>query len=138
MLQVRQELAGYFSSADAVPPEVRRYSNAVEMFLFNSQTVELGEPFAYNVLAHEFQHMIHWSRDRNEENWMNEGFSELAALLNGFYSSGFDGAYIVDPDVQLTTGLIRMVMARIMALLSFSFFPTASVKRPQKPGWKPC
>jgi hypothetical protein len=96
-----KNLAGYFSSANADPPEVRRYSNAVEMFLFSSQTVNLGEPFAYNVLAHEFQHMIHWSRDRNEETWMNEGFSELAALLNGFYNSGFDGAYVVDPDVQL-------------------------------------
>jgi hypothetical protein len=71
------------------------------MFFLNADAVSLDDPFAYNVLAHEFQHMIHWSLDRNEETWMNEGFSELAALLNGYYNSGFDSAYIVDPDVQL-------------------------------------
>jgi hypothetical protein len=94
-------LAGYFSSADAVHPLIHEFSNAHEMFLFNSDTVGLDETFTYGVLAHEFQHMIHWYQDRNESSWLNEGFSELAALLNGYYEGGFDWEFALDPDLQL-------------------------------------
>ncbi len=94
-------LAGYFSSADAAHPLAHEYSNAHEMFLFNSDTVRFDEQFTYGVLAHEFQHMIHWYQDRNETSWLNEGFSELATLLNGYNAGGFDYAFIGDPDLQL-------------------------------------
>ncbi len=94
-------LAGYFSSADEVPPAAHKYSNAHEMFLLNADNLNLGEQFTYSVLAHEFQHMIHWYRDRNETSWLNEGFSELAAFLNGYDVGGFDYLYMQDPDLQL-------------------------------------
>ena len=94
-------LAGYFSSADEYSPLAHEYSNAHEMFLLNADNVGLEETFTYGVLAHEFQHMIHWYRDRNETSWLNEGFSELAAFLNGYYESGFDWLYTQDPDLQL-------------------------------------
>lgn len=94
-------LAGYFSSADAVPPQVNEYSNAHEMFMLNADNIRLNQKFTYGVLAHEYQHMIHWYRDRNETSWLNEGFSELAAFLNGYYESGFDSFYLANPDVQL-------------------------------------
>lgn len=94
-------LAGYFSSADAAHPLAHKYSNAHEMFLFNIDTVRLSEEFTYGVLAHEFQHMIHWHQDRNENSWLNEGFSELATLLNGYNVGGFDFAFIANPDLQL-------------------------------------
>ncbi len=94
-------LAGYFSSADELPPQAHEYSNAHEMFMLNADTIGLDEKFTYGVLAHEFQHMIHWYRDRNESSWLNEGFSELAAFLNGYYESGFDYLAMSDPDLQL-------------------------------------
>jgi immune inhibitor A len=94
-------LAGYFSSADEFHPDAHKYSNAHEMFLLNADNIGLSENFTYGVLAHEFQHMIHWYRDRNESSWLNEGFSEVAALLNGYYGSGFDYLYAQDPDLQL-------------------------------------
>ncbi len=94
-------IAGYFSSADEMNPEAHEYSNAHEMFLFNADNTNLGEEFTYGVLAHEFQHMIHWAQDRNEASWMNEGFSEVAAFLNGYDPGGFDWLYISDPDLQL-------------------------------------
>jgi immune inhibitor A len=68
----------------------------------NSDDIELWQDFTYSVLAHEFQHMIHWYRDRNEETWMNEGFSELAAHLSGFDVSGWDWVYTNEPDIPLT------------------------------------
>jgi hypothetical protein len=93
-------LLGYFSSSDEQHPLAHEYSNAHEMFLLNADNLDLGDEATYGVLAHEFQHMILWNQDRNEATWMNEGFSELAVLLNG-YEVGSDFAYIVDPDIQL-------------------------------------
>jgi immune inhibitor A len=94
--------AGYFSTADEYPPEAHPYSNAHEMFMLSADNQSLDDEFTYGVLAHEFQHMIHWNLDRNEETWLNEGFSELAALLNGYYEGGFDSRYAQNPDIQLT------------------------------------
>lgn len=94
-------IAGYFSSADSLNPLAHEYSNAHEMFVFNADNTDLGGEFTYGVLAHEFQHMIHWYQDRNEATWLNEGFSELAAFLNEYDPGGFDWLYISDPDVQL-------------------------------------
>ncbi len=98
-----REIAGYFSSSDELPPQAHEYSNAHEMFDVNADVGSLDDVYTRLVLAHEFQHMIHWYRDRNEETWMNEGFSELAAFLNGFYRSGFDLLYAQNPDIQLNT-----------------------------------
>jgi immune inhibitor A len=81
---------------------VHAYSNAHEMFYINADNQDLGEPYVDTVMAHEFQHMIHWYRDRNEQSWLNEGFSTLAELLNGFDVGGMDYAYVVDPDIPLT------------------------------------
>jgi immune inhibitor A len=98
---VGQHIAGYFSSIDEYPPQVFDYSNAHEMFVFNADSTKLGQSYTYSTLAHEFQHMIHWNIDRNEDVWMNEGFSELAALLNGYGVGGADFAYAAQPDIQL-------------------------------------
>ncbi len=94
-------IAGYFSSADELHPLAHEYSNAHEMFLFNADNTNLGDDFTYGVLAHEFQHMIHWYQDKNENSWINEGFSEVAAFLNGYDIGGFDWLYITEPDLQL-------------------------------------
>jgi hypothetical protein len=70
------------------------------MFLFNADNTSIDES-SYGVLAHEFQHMIHWNLDLNETSWLNEGSSELAAFLNGYDPGGFDWLYIQNPDLQL-------------------------------------
>jgi hypothetical protein len=93
-------LAGYYSSADELHPMAHEHSNAHELFVLNSDKLALDDEYTYGVLAHEFQHMIHWYRDRNEASWVNEGFSELAVFLNG-YEVGSENSYIIDPDIQL-------------------------------------
>lgn len=95
-------IAGYFASNDAYLPEVHEYSNAHEMFYLSADNLDLRDEFTYGVLAHEFQHMIHWYQDRNEETWMNEGFSEVATLLNNYDVGGFDFAYARQTDQILT------------------------------------
>ena len=99
---IGSNIAGYFSSGDEVPPQANTYSNAHEIFMLSADNLVLGEEYAYSVLAHEFQHMIHWYRDRNEESWVNEGFSELAVYLNGYQTGGMDSMFASNPDIQLT------------------------------------
>jgi immune inhibitor A len=93
--------AGYFSSADELSPLANKYSNAHEMFMINSDGVDLSEQYIYSTMAHEFQHMIHWYEHRNDESWLNEGFSVLAELLNGYPIGGFDTLFAQNPDMQL-------------------------------------
>jgi len=95
-------VAGYFSPGDEYPATVKEFSNGHEMFLLSADRAGLDEEYTYGVLAHEFQHMIHWYRDLNEETWLNEGFSELAMLLNGYDTGSADYSYTEDPDIQLT------------------------------------
>lgn len=96
-------VAGYYASKDEFPKAVRADSNEAEMFYINLDAVRVNSEFYLGVLAHEFQHMIHWWNDRNEETWLNEGASELAAFLNGYDGSGFEMAFLAQPDTQLNT-----------------------------------
>ncbi len=96
-------VAGYYSSADEFVSQVREDSNEMEMFYINIDNVSPNSAFYNGVLAHEFQHMIHWYNDRNEETWLNEGFSELATYLNGFDVGGTDYLFTEAPDTQLNT-----------------------------------
>lgn len=96
-------VAGYYSSADQYPRAAYEFSNEKEMFYINADTVPLRAESIVSVLAHEFQHMIHWANDSNEESWLNEGAAELARLLNGYGVSGFARAYLANPDLQLNS-----------------------------------
>jgi len=95
-------VAGYFSPRDEYHPIVQEYSNGHEMFYLNADALDLEDDSIHATLAHEFQHMIHWNLDRNEETWMNEGFSVLSELINGYDDIGFDVLYAHDPDQPLT------------------------------------
>ncbi|MFQ5921640.1 MAG: hypothetical protein ACE5M4_02250 [Anaerolineales bacterium] len=94
-------IAGYFSSVDSLHPLVREDSNSHEMFYFNADNLDLGEGFTYEVLAHEFQHMIHWNIDRDETSWVNEGLSELAVHINRFGTARNHPLYTDNPDRSL-------------------------------------
>ncbi|MFL7792108.1 MAG: hypothetical protein AB8I69_08215 [Anaerolineae bacterium] len=96
-------VAGYYSSANEFVTAVREDSNEMEMFFISAENVTINGSFYNGVLAHEFQHMIHWYHDRNEETWLNEGFSELASYLNGFDVGSLDWAFASEPDLQLNS-----------------------------------
>jgi immune inhibitor A len=98
-----ESIAGYYSSKDEYHPLANEYSNAHEIFLLSADVLDLDDEFTYAVLAHEFQHMIHWNIDRNEESWVNEGLAELASFINGYGVGFHDYTYIEDPDIQLNT-----------------------------------
>ena len=96
-------VAGYYSAANEYSRAAVPYSNQREMFLINLKAIQPGQPQFNSVLAHEFQHMIHWNLDPNEDSWVNEGLSELAKFLAGYGQSSFLPAYLQNPDLQLTS-----------------------------------
>ena len=96
-------VGGYYASSHEFSAEVDPYSNEREMFFINLRALQPGDSAFDGVLAHEFQHMIHWHQDRNEETWVNEGLSELAVFLNQFSIDRAEGQYLRKPDLQLTT-----------------------------------
>jgi len=99
---IGESIAGIFSGDDSVPPEVNSYSNGHEMFLIASEE-RLSDPYTYGVLAHEFNHMILWFQDVNEDTWIAEGLADLASVVNGYDTGGFDRLFALDPDLQLNT-----------------------------------
>ncbi|MBN1954553.1 MAG: immune inhibitor A [Anaerolineae bacterium] len=95
------DAAGYFMPHDELPQWVEPTSNEMEMFYINLDGMEPGEDYYFAVLAHEFQHMIHWNQDRNEMDWLDEGLAELACLLAGFDPGSSDESFHRQPDTQL-------------------------------------
>ena len=59
-----------------------------------------GSNYMLAVAAHEFEHLIHWKYDDNEDTWVDEGLAELAMWLYGNpdYIAGFN----TQPDNDLT------------------------------------
>ena len=96
-----QNVAGYYSSMDEYSRLVHKYSNEMEMFYISAENGELGTPFFDCVLAHEFQHMIHWYHHQNQANWINEGLSELACQINDLETGGNMYSFADKPDTQL-------------------------------------
>ena len=95
-------VGGYFNSSDSYNPLVKKYSNAHETYVLGT-VQELGGEYAYATLAHEFVHMIQDASDRNEETWINEGFAEVGAFLNGYSVGDGQWLYIQNPDLQLNS-----------------------------------
>ena len=99
-------IAGYFSSADAFSSLANPFSNQKEMFTISLDWLRRIDDYEVyeTVLAHEFQHMVHWNNDRNEETWVNEGMSELAQEVAGYPPElGFARVFARQPDTQLNT-----------------------------------
>lgn len=98
-------VAAYYGSMSQYPVEAVANSNQHEMFYVNLDTMgwAVGTDYYEGVLAHEFQHMVHWYIDQNEDTWMNEGLSELAVLLTGYGSSDFAPDFLAYPNIQLNT-----------------------------------
>ncbi|OGO49480.1 MAG: hypothetical protein A2148_05505 [Chloroflexi bacterium RBG_16_68_14] len=93
-------VAGYVSDEDAYPREVVSHSNQREMIYLNLTQYPLGSPGYTQLLAHEFQHVIHRGLDADEETWVGEGLSEVAAALVGDGTT-FSNAFLEQPDTQL-------------------------------------
>ncbi len=83
----RSVFDGYFDPMNELTEEQAQiyggHSNEVEMFYMSCEPVNPVAPSTLSVLAHEFEHMIHWNMDQNELPWVDEGCAELAMLFYG-------------------------------------------------------
>ena len=98
-------VAGYYYSADEYSRLANAFSNEKEMFYINLDYLNRGQNYTEGetVLAHEFQHMIHWHMDRGEDIWINEGLSEYAPQAAQYPASvPFVNGFAANPDLQLT------------------------------------
>ncbi|MDO8616831.1 MAG: immune inhibitor A [Dehalococcoidia bacterium] len=92
---------GYFAGSDEFPAAIVPLSNEREMLYVDAGA--LGAPGAdYNTLiAHELQHMVHSHADPDEDSWVNEGLSQVAAEMMGG-GKAWLAIFLDAPDTQLT------------------------------------
>ena len=95
---------GYFWSVDQYPAVVRSDSNEKDVLYIdvenNGGLRAVGSDYYNGVIAHEFQHLILYYQDANEDTWVSEGMSELAMALNDSDSQS-DLVAAQTPGVQL-------------------------------------
>lgn len=94
-------VAGYFSSADFYPKAANEFSNERKMLYISLSSAPIGSESYYQVIAHELEHMIQATVDRNEVSWVDEGMAELAAYVNGYNEVDSVDSYLRLTDVQL-------------------------------------
>ena len=94
-------LVGFFDPRVAAHevPEMRRDVLYLDEWFLRRHTY-----LARGTLAHEFQHLIHWGHDVDEEIWLNEGMSGYAEALTGFpeADSTVVDAFLQNPGAGLT------------------------------------
>lgn len=95
-------VAGYFSAWDTYPRIVHPYSNEREIIYLNLDAVRPGTGAYAATLAHELQHLIHYSNNPIQETWIDEGSGELAAAVVAGAGARSLAAFAGQPDVQLT------------------------------------
>lgn len=68
---------------------------------------DVGRPYLYEgVIAHEYEHAIHYDHDADEPSWVDEGMADLAGYLCGYgHSSGHIAYYMVYHRWPLTNWL---------------------------------
>lgn len=101
-----ENIVGYFDGTqhERVQPALRR-----DTIYLDASTVAFRAYLAHATLAHEFQHLIHWSRDSDEETWIDEGLAGYAEELAGFVEAdpNMVPSFLADPSVDLTEWVLN-------------------------------
>ena len=72
---------GYFRFLDELEG---KHSNNIEILYLDCENP--SDDYHLGIIAHEFQHLIHWQYDRDEVGWIGETLSEVAMVLCGYYT----------------------------------------------------
>ncbi len=91
-------ISGYFNSADTLPRDANPASNERASFFINLAN-GFGDETYYARLAHETQHLVHWTVDPTEEAWAHEALSEFAARSLGYDALPFT-PYLENPNAS--------------------------------------
>ncbi|PKL39480.1 MAG: hypothetical protein CVV41_20805 [Candidatus Riflebacteria bacterium HGW-Riflebacteria-1] len=93
--------AGYFYAGDCYNRKKKAESNEREMLYLDIYPSVPGSTEFMSVVAHEFQHMIHWNNDPKEFTWVNESLSQLSQFLCGYGHPPQVQAFIRNPHNNL-------------------------------------
>jgi len=74
---------GYFSSIHEYPSSIEPFSNQKDMIFVNLAAVSIGSKVFVGELAYEYNQLVHWHQDPNEDLWLKEAMSKLALFLSG-------------------------------------------------------
>jgi hypothetical protein len=99
-------VAGYFFAGDQMyqsdfQGSSKTKSNEREILYIDTYPCDPEAEDYLEIVAHEFQHMIHYNRDKNEVTWVNEGCSQIAPVFCGFQPPGHYKLLKDDPDRSL-------------------------------------
>ncbi|HNX74164.1 MAG TPA: hypothetical protein PLM07_02640 [Candidatus Rifleibacterium sp.] len=99
-------VAGYFFAGDQMrQADFESYSkvksNEREILYLDTYPSDPNAADYLEIVAHEFQHMIHNNLDRDEVTWVNEGCSQIAPVFCGFAPPGHYKLLKEDPDRSL-------------------------------------
>ncbi len=98
----RGYVAGYFFPLDGFSTRLFPQSNERQMFYLDLHPGNPARQDYLGVLAHEFQHMIHFNQDRKETRWLNESYAQIAFFVNGYGHAPQIFSYIHDTDSSFT------------------------------------
>ncbi len=115
---------GFFNAYNQYPDEdiMAQYgyhSNELEMVTVNATIRSVSSEITMGILAHEYQHLIHWGGDVNEVTWLNESCSEAAMTLNGYLT---DDAWLADYMANTTAPLKEAEHVHYGACLLFGSY----------------
>ncbi|MCK4577825.1 MAG: hypothetical protein KAU50_03480, partial [Candidatus Marinimicrobia bacterium] len=91
-------VAGYFDPADQ--GYGGNYADIIYLDTDPGRITGSHTSLLMSTLAHEYQHLIHYGRDPREDDWLNEGLSELSPVLMGLPHRNFTH-YLADTNVRL-------------------------------------
>ena len=132
-------VAGYFFAGDEflqsqTPANVPVKSNEREMFYLDINPADPDSDDYMAVVAHEFQHMIHFANDPKERTWANEGCSQIAPYLCGFGHASQIMSLLQTPDNSLTAWAPEQMLANYGQVYLWNyylmnrFFPTEQAR----------
>lgn len=98
--------AGYFNPGDEypegqIPADSKLKGNQREMLYIDINPSDVTSRNFLSVVAHEFQHMIHFHQDSKENTWVNEGCSQMATWFCGYGHPTQVKAFTRSPDNSL-------------------------------------
>jgi len=103
-----QAFDGFFRAEDEGPYDATCVTNPQEYCSNQAELIHVnatspGSAYMIGVMAHEYQHLIHWGRDPAEESWLNESMSELAMAVLGYEDTANVHAYLQAHTASLVT-----------------------------------
>jgi hypothetical protein len=124
--------AGYFYAGDEYAKEKNPASNEREMLYLDIYPSDPTKDSYLSVVAHEFQHMIHWHQDAKEYTWVNEGMSQLASFINGYGHPNQVMAFLRTPDNSLTAWAPEQMIANYGQVYLYFYYLTQHLATNEK------